>query len=67
MTKILLFLSFSVASLVSCAGGDGTMHNEGGTPPVNDGEVLQYKQALHRCYKTGGSRIVKINGYLQCY
>ena len=67
MAKTLLFFGFFLGSMISCAGGDAGMSNEGGSTPINQAEGLLYKQALHRCYKTGGSRIVKINGYLQCY
>ncbi len=67
MTKIVLFFGFFLASMISCAGGDVSVGNDGGSLPLNQVEALQYKQALHRCFKTGGTRIVKINGYLQCY
>ena len=67
MTKIVLFFGFFLASMISCAGGDVGVGNDGGSLPLNQVEALQYKQALHRCFKTGGTRIVKINGYLQCY
>ena len=35
--------------------------------PINPAEEKQYKRALLKCYKTGGSRIVKIKGILRCY
>lgn len=41
--------------------------NEGGSQPLNEVEEVEYKKSLLRCYKTGGSRIVKIAGELKCY
>ncbi len=41
--------------------------NEGGSVPINHSELVAYKKALMRCYKSGGSRIVKITGQLRCY
>lgn len=59
----------SVLLLVtSCAGGfGGNGKNSQGSDPVNQKEDILYKQALIRCHKTGGSRIVKINGTLRCF
>lgn len=52
---------------VSCAAGGGLTGNEAGSEPVNEKEGLEYKKAIVRCYKTGGSRVVKIMGELRCY
>lgn len=54
-------------SLIGCQGGGGVAANEGGSEPINSGEELQYKKAVVRCYKTGGTRVVKIMGKLRCY
>jgi hypothetical protein len=35
--------------------------------PLNEQEEIDFKKALLRCYKTGGTRIVKIAGDLKCY
>lgn len=67
MKKNISFLLLLFFFSVNCSGVGGNLANEGGSEPINNVEVLQYKQALHRCYKTGGSRVVKINSYLQCY
>lgn len=67
MKKNIFMLLFLLIGTLNCAGGSSNLVNEGGSEPINSAEVIQYKQALHRCYKTGGSRIVKINSYLQCY
>ena len=58
-------------AMSSCAGGGGGKEIGGkgneSSKPINRTEEIQYKQALIRCYKTGGSRIVKITGVLRCY
>lgn len=41
--------------------------NEGGSEPINPSEEKAYKQAILKCYKTGGTRVVKIEGTLKCY
>jgi hypothetical protein len=51
-----------------CATSGGAVAgNEGGSTPINKDEELVYKQAIVRCYKTGGTRVVKIMGKLRCY
>ena len=60
-----------VLGLASCAGmggGGGTvMGNENGSEPVNESEALEYQKAVVRCHKTGGTRVVKVEGRLRCY
>ena len=57
-----------VLMVAACASGSGgTLQNDSGTLPLNGKEEIQYKQELLRCYKTGGSRIVKIEGRLRCF
>ncbi len=58
-----------LASLTSCAtgGGSSVAGNDGGSAPVNEGEINEYKRAVHKCYKTGGTRVVKVTGKLRCY
>ena len=41
--------------------------NENGSQPANSEEATAYKKAIVRCYKIGGSRVVKIEGQLRCY
>ncbi|MBP6217841.1 MAG: hypothetical protein KA436_04565 [Oligoflexales bacterium] len=41
--------------------------NAMGSDPLNGTEAQLYEQALIRCHKTGGSRIVKIQGRLRCF
>lgn len=54
-------------SLTGCAGGAMTSGNDGGSTPINANEELAYKRAINKCYKTGGSRVVKVEGQLLCY
>ncbi|MBP9706625.1 MAG: hypothetical protein KBD78_03215 [Oligoflexales bacterium] len=64
---LILGLLFPFA--VSCAGGGGgsVIGNQGGSEPINQDEAVNYQKAINRCYKTGGSRIVKIEGRLRCF
>ncbi len=60
------------ACLTACSGGGGMssseiIGNEHGSQPINDTEANEYKRAVVRCYKTGGTRVVKIMGQLRCY
>jgi hypothetical protein len=48
-------------------GGSSTEGNEGGSEAINPTEERAYKRAILKCYKTGGSRVVKIEGQLMCY
>ena len=72
MRKQWLFFSLLWALFsISCAGGGGSgshlSGNKGGSSPINAQEEVQYKKALLKCYKTGGNRVVKIQGKLRCY
>ncbi len=60
---------FLIASLLGgCQSSGGTVPgNELGSAAINNEEELEYKQAIVRCYKTGGTRVVKIMGRLRCY
>lgn len=49
--------------LTSC----GTMGMGGNSESINAREDLAYKQATLRCYKTGGTRVVKIQSILHCF
>ena len=67
------FLTMSFMAIISgCSGkgGKGDLHvagNESGSKPINKTELAEYKRAILKCYKTGGSRIVKVKGKLMCY
>jgi len=66
--RTFMYLGFLVGALSllgSCAGG--VAGNDGGSEPLNDVEALDYKRAINRCYKSGGTRVVKIKGRLRCY
>ena len=63
-------VSLATHLLSACAGVSGPGHvmgNEKGSAPANNAEVPEYKKAVLRCYKSGGSRVVKIEGRLRCY
>jgi len=70
--KTLVFLGVAICGATCCSsskdtGTEDVLGNEGGSTPVNDNEAAEYKKAIIRCYKTGGTRIVKIMGTLKCY
>lgn len=78
MARLLVTFIFG-CFLFSCASGggrggsrsgdnSGSIHRGGeSSKPINHKEAQAYKRALLKCYKTGGSRIVKIEGMLKCY
>lgn len=56
------------ALLMGCQSvGFGGEIGEGSSEPTNHSEEVAYKRALLKCYKTGGQRVVKIQGQLLCY
>ena len=65
-----LFIA-SAMIISACASSQdqqyGVQGNENGSKPINKREEVSYKRAILKCYKTGGSRIVKIEGRLNCY
>lgn len=65
--KQVIALTMVLFVLVGCASGGGVVGNEGGSQPINDQEGREYQKAINRCYKTGGTRIVKIEGKLRCF
>ncbi len=67
ITAYLLFSQLLLAFLSGCASSSGVIGNDKGSEPINEKETVQYRQAVLKCYKTGGTRVVKIQGKLQCY
>ena len=74
--KAFFSLTILLMIMLSCAGGGGFASsgeggsmegNDGGSTPVNAKEEVEYTKTLLKCYKTGGHRIVKIEGQLRCY
>lgn len=68
--KALLYRAAVLTSLLGCAtggGGGSVKGNEKGSPPLNEKEAVEYRKAVLRCYKSGGTRIVKVMGELKCY
>lgn len=41
--------------------------NESGSEPINSKETYEYQNAINRCHKTGGTRVVKVMGELRCF
>jgi len=71
MKAYLIVVTMFWLGLIGCEStGVGTFDvsgNELGSQPVNEKEVGEYNKAVLRCYKTGGTRVVKIEGRLRCY
>lgn len=73
MRSVHILVLLLSAWMQACAGGAGggsggsLSGNEGGSEPINSTEERDYKRAVLKCYKTGGSRVVKIEGRLMCY
>lgn len=63
----LVVVFFISLSLTSCVESMSVKGNDNGSEPVNSKEALDYQKAVIRCLKTGGTRIVKIEGQLRCY
>jgi hypothetical protein len=66
-TMTILCLALGACQSGGGGGSDGVSGNEGGSEPINPTEERAYKRAILKCYKTGGSRVVKIEGQLMCY
>lgn len=55
---------------VSACASSGAGHvagNENGSEPSNEVETVEYQKAVNRCHRTGGTRVVKIQGELRCF
>lgn len=66
--KAIVLIPF-LLGFTACQGGMGSTRKHSGesSRAVNKQEEVAYKQALIRCHKTGGTRIVKLNGILRCF
>ena len=63
-----LMLPFLLSACASGGmGGTDVSGNAGGSTPYNEREAIEYKGAILRCHKTGGSRVVQIEGQLRCF
>ena len=65
-------LSFSLLTTsFACQSDEGSdtavEENDNGSQPINKQEEAEYKRAILKCYKTGGTRVVKVTGKLRCY
>jgi hypothetical protein len=64
----LVALWLAGCALAACQGGGSNVPgNENGSEPINAAESNEYKKAVVRCYKMGGTRVVKIMDQLRCY
>ena len=67
MKGLKISVLFSISIFGACAT-TGSLKNSGeSSRPINQSEETEYKKALIRCHKTGGSRVVKIDGVLRCF
>lgn len=66
VAHFLLLLCF-VNCILACSGGEHSEKLGESSEPINSIEERRYKQAMIRCAKTGGTRVVKIAGILKCY
>ncbi|MGE0173685.1 MAG: hypothetical protein AB7T49_12890 [Oligoflexales bacterium] len=67
VASLLLLVFCRVLSGCQTPTGGTVTGNDSGSQPINESEKYRYQSALLKCYKTGGSRIVKIEGSLRCY
>ncbi len=67
MTAIAVFATLTLLNSCASGGGGTVVGNESGSAPINQEESNAYKKAIVRCYKIGGTRVVKIEGTLRCY
>lgn len=66
ISKLCALVAISFMGLQGCQSTQ-VAGNEAGSEPVNRVEGFEYKKAIVRCHKTGGSRVVKITGKLRCF
>ncbi|MCB9228707.1 MAG: hypothetical protein H6618_03765 [Deltaproteobacteria bacterium] len=67
MKRMLASCLLALLPLAGCTDSGSIRLMGESSAPVNPKEEIEYKQALIRCHKTGGSRVVKINGILRCF
>ena len=66
--KTIILLFTVLGFLCQCTSGISQVTgNEEGSAPVNKTEEREYQRAILKCYKNGGTRVVKISGELRCY
>lgn len=69
MASLIAFILTSQVLLAACEHGGSSqiLGNDNGSEPINEQEAKDYQAAILKCYKTGGSRVVKIEGELRCF
>ena len=63
----LLILGASLLSLSYCSSSTRETFLRGSSEPISKSEETAQARAMHRCVKTGGTRVVKIGGNLRCF
>ena len=63
--KRMFALSLLLGALHGCVST--VAHNEDGSLPANNVERKKYQSLIGRCFRTGGTRLVKISGELRCF
>jgi hypothetical protein len=58
---------FSLLILLNTVGCISVSYNNDGSTPLNYEESRIYSSEIIRCYKIGGTRIVKIDNFLRCF
>jgi hypothetical protein len=66
MTKLLGILISVLLMTTACMSGVASFEG-GNSEPLTTKESNLYKQSMIRCHKTGGTRVVKLNGKLRCF
>lgn len=63
-----ILVSAGMSLTFACSGGRYSIEgNQGGSDPINETEAHEIQRAVNRCHKTGGTRVVKVQGELRCY
>ena len=63
----LISLGASLLFLSYCSSATREPFLDASSEPISKSEETAYARAMHRCVKTGGSRVVKVSGNLRCF
>jgi hypothetical protein len=62
-----IIIACLLMSIFAGCATTGLTGNDEGSMAINAAEGKEYQKAINRCYKTGGTRVVKIEGRLRCF
>jgi hypothetical protein len=65
--SLILAVGFLATMLPTSCASLKVPGNDRGSKPLSESEANDYRRAVGRCYKTGGTRVVKIAGELRCF